>query len=93
LQASEQDASSYMLERAGRRVDSLSMSLLKLTNRVAIGRLKDTLTKTAVGTMAEQEEDFSSLPLPDRFVHKVQSMSPRIPSALRRSEQPFVSID
>ncbi|PQE29511.1 Spindle pole body component alp14 protein [Rutstroemia sp. NJR-2017a WRK4] len=60
-----------MLERAGRRVGSLSMSLLKLTNRVAIGRPKDTLTKTAVGTMAEQEEDFSSLPLPDRFVHKI----------------------
>ena len=39
--------------------------------------------ETSSGKMAEQEEDFSSLPLVDRFVHKVRSPAPGAVAARR----------
>jgi hypothetical protein len=50
----------------------LSLPLRKLTQRVT-GSDKDPKVppKSPKAKMAEQEEDFSSLPLPDRFQHKV----------------------
>jgi hypothetical protein len=60
----------------------ISLPLRKLTKRVTgSGKNPKTPPKSANPMMAEQEEDFSSLPLPDRFQHKVlikrqsQSMS------------------
>ncbi|KAB8304804.1 hypothetical protein EYC80_004146 [Monilinia laxa] len=44
---------------------------LKLTKRLATGKLPNTPPKVTIAKMAEQEEDFSSLPLPDRFQHKI----------------------
>jgi hypothetical protein len=50
---------------------SFSHSLRELTRRIS-GTADFLETGSArSGTMAEQEEDFSSLPLPDRFQHKV----------------------
>jgi hypothetical protein len=50
----------------------MSWSLRELINRVP-GSTKtiQISTQTLTANMAEQEEDFSSLPLPDRFQHKV----------------------
>lgn len=58
----------------------MSLPKLKLTKRIATGKLLQTPTKATTAKMAEQEEDFSSLPLPDRFQHKVfhPVESPRI---------------
>jgi hypothetical protein len=48
------------------------LSLRKLITRVpGLRKLSKVLTKYRNANMAEQEEDFSSLPLPDRFQHKV----------------------
>ncbi|ESZ92167.1 hypothetical protein SBOR_7462 [Sclerotinia borealis F-4128] len=49
----------------------MSLRNLKLTKRIATGKLPQTPPKVTVAKMAEQEEDFSSLPLPDRFQHKI----------------------
>ena len=52
----------------------LSGSMKRLTRRVTdLRRQSYTSHKVSIATMAEQEEDFSSLPLPDRFQHKVIS--------------------
>lgn len=57
----------------------LSLSLRKLTRRVTdLGKTAKTPPKNTQITMAEQEEDFSALPLPDRFQHKVVPNPPRI---------------
>jgi len=46
----------------------LSLSMRKLTKRVTdIGQPPS----ISIANMAEQEEDYSSLPLPERFQHKV----------------------
>jgi hypothetical protein len=58
----------------------IALPLLKLTRRVTDQLVKPKPIVSivpAVDGMAEQEEDFSSLPLPDRFQHKVH-WSPRI---------------
>lgn len=50
----------------------IPLPLRKLTKLVAnLGRNPKTPPKIQVANMADQEEDFSSLPLPDRFQHKV----------------------
>ncbi len=50
----------------------ISLPLRKLTKRViGSGKEPKTPPKTPNAEMAEAEEDFSSLPLPDRFQHKV----------------------
>lgn len=48
----------------------LSTSLRKLTKRVTDFR-RPSQNHNTIAAMADQEEDFSSLPLPDRFQHKV----------------------
>lgn len=50
----------------------ISLPLRKLTRRVTeLGKPASTPSKEPPVAMAEQEEDFSALPLPDRFQHKV----------------------
>jgi hypothetical protein len=50
----------------------ISLPLRRLTKRVTgSGKEPKTTSKAPNPKMAEQEEDFSSLPLPDRFQHKV----------------------
>ena len=50
----------------------ITLPLRKLTKRVTgSGKEPKTPPKPPNSKMAEQEEDFSSLPLPDRFQHKV----------------------
>jgi hypothetical protein len=50
----------------------ISLPLRKLTKRVTgSGKEPKAPPKSPNPKMAEQEEDFSSLPLPDRFQHKV----------------------
>jgi len=55
-------------------------SLRKLTRRVA--DLRDTSKtpspRVTIVAMADAEEDFSSLPMPDRFQHKVTPTTPRL---------------
>jgi hypothetical protein len=56
----------------------------RLTKRVIekLGRLVIAVpVALAAVAMAEQEEDFSSLPLPDRFQHKVRSHHPALSQA------------
>ena len=52
---------------------TLSNGLRKLTKRVTDSSHKPRF-KSPAPVMAEQEEDFSSLPLPDRFQHKVSNV-------------------
>jgi len=53
----------------------LALPLRKLTRRVTgSGKEPKTPPEPPTPKMAEQEEDFSSLPLPDRFQHKVLTM-------------------
>jgi hypothetical protein len=63
---------SSMIQGLAAMEKHISLPLRKLTKRVT-GSGKDPKTppKSPSPKMAEQEEDFSSLPLPDRFQHKV----------------------
>jgi hypothetical protein len=57
-------------------MEHVSLSLRKLTRRVTeLGKQTKSPAKETV-RMAEQEEDFSALPLPDRFQHKVVQATP-----------------
>lgn len=49
-----------------------SAPLRQLTRRVTASLGLHSVSSRVLGKMADQEEDFSSLPLPDRFVHKVR---------------------
>jgi len=62
----------------------IALPLRKLTKRVTgSGKKPKTPPRPSTPKMAEQEEDFSSLPLPDRFQHKVPIMpqAPKLPRA------------
>jgi len=50
---------------------TMSDGLRKLTKRVSGIAHRPKFKPPAPAIMADQEEDFSSLPLPDRFQHKV----------------------
>jgi hypothetical protein len=61
------------------------LPLRKLTQRVTdLRKPQKTPLQIEVAVMAEAEEDFSSLPLPDRFQHKVNTFLPRTPPKLTR---------
>ena len=53
-------------------VSAFSQSLRKLTRRITGTTRFHERGEARRAKMAEQEEDFSSLPLPDRFQHKVR---------------------
>jgi hypothetical protein len=50
---------------------AFSQSLRELTRRISDTTRPRERGQARRAKMAEQEEDFSSLPLPDRFQHKV----------------------
>lgn len=65
---------------------ALPLPLRKLTQRVTeLRKPQKTPLKIEIAVMAEAaEEDFSSLPLPDRFQHKVNISLPRTLQKLTR---------
>lgn len=71
----------------------LYQPLRKLTKRVT-GSPKEPKAPSQITNrkMAEQEEDFSSLPLPDRFQHKV-ILAPQFPDVSGQRTNEFLPLD
>lgn len=66
----EEDPSRRGLRKLISKLVGLGKSDYRLSHKASPDCSQPDLNRSAVN-MAEQEEDFSSLPLPDRFAHKV----------------------